>query len=90
MRTLIAAALAFVVLLVASLRGSKKAASGSAAAGQAPSAGLADVPAALPGEVPVDPEALARARIEELVRTDPRRVGEILSRWAGEGAPARN
>jgi hypothetical protein len=38
----------------------------------------------------VDPEALARAKIEELVRTDPRRVGEILSRWAGEGAPVRN
>jgi flagellar M-ring protein FliF len=86
----IAAALAFVVLLVASLRGSKKAAPAGAAAGQAPASGLADVPAALPGETPVDPEALARARIEELVRTDPRRVGEILSRWAGEGAPARN
>jgi len=31
-----------------------------------------------------DPELLARARVEELVRSDPRRVGEILSRWASE------
>ncbi len=31
-----------------------------------------------------DPELLARVRVEELVRSDPRRVGEILSRWATE------
>ena len=36
----------------------------------------------------IDPELLARAQIEELVRSDPRRVGEILSRWADE-TPAR-
>lgn len=35
-----------------------------------------------------DPEMLARARVEELVRTDPRRVGEILSRWATETTKA--
>ena len=32
---------------------------------------------------------LARAQIEELVRTDPRRVGEILSRWVDEKATAK-
>lgn len=90
----IAAALAFVVLLLSSLRGSRKAAASGAAsaggAGTAASGGLSLAPAgALPGEVAVDPEALARAKIEELVRTDPRRVGEILSRWAGESAPVK-
>ena len=36
------------------------------------------------GDMEPDPELLARARVEELVRSDPRRVGEILSRWASE------
>jgi len=37
-----------------------------------------------------DPELLARARVEELVKSDPRRVGEILSRWASEESLARS
>jgi flagellar M-ring protein FliF len=37
----------------------------------------------------LDAQALARAQIEELVRTDPRRVGEILSRWAAEDSLAK-
>lgn len=90
----IAAALAFVVLLLGSLRGSRKGASagaGTSAAAAATSASIASgTSAGVQSEIPVDPEALARAKIEELVRTDPRRVGEILSRWAGEGAPVRS
>ena len=36
------------------------------------------------GDVDIDAAALARARIDELVRSDPRRVGEILTRWAAD------
>ncbi|MSR63036.1 MAG: hypothetical protein EXS08_11390 [Planctomycetes bacterium] len=32
----------------------------------------------------VDPELLARAQIDELLKSDPAKVGEILSRWARE------
>jgi hypothetical protein len=73
----IAAALGFVALLAASLRGARRlsrAASGAAAA---------------QAEGEIDPEALARVQIEELVRSDPRRVGEILSRWVEDKTPAR-
>jgi hypothetical protein len=45
--------------------------------------------AAEPAQSAIDPEALARAQIDELIRTDPRRVGEVLSRWAEEGAAVR-
>ena len=93
----IAAALVFAVLLLGSLRGSKKAAAAVADApggARSTSAGggthAASAHAGGPGEPQVDPEALARAQIEELVKSDPRRVGEILSRWAGEGAAARS
>lgn len=94
----IAAALAFVVLLLSSLRGSRKTtaaatagtAAGTGSAGFGSSAGRTSAAASSdPGALTVDPEALARAKIEELVRTDPRRVGEILSRWAGESAPVK-
>jgi flagellar biosynthesis/type III secretory pathway M-ring protein FliF/YscJ len=92
----IASALAFLVLLVTSLRGSKKAKSAasearsparagtSGAAHHAASDGAAPAP-----EVEIDPDQLARAQIEELVRTDPRRVGEILSRWADDRTTVR-
>lgn len=88
----IAAALVFALLLLGSLRGSKKSAAAPASSHDGDSAGQAAVrvPVGGPGEPMVDPEALARAQIEELVRSDPRRVGEILSRWAGEGAAVRS
>ena len=72
----IVAALAFAIVLLKSLKGPKR----SAAAGAARGAGaLAD------GGLPEpDPALVARAQIEELVRSNPRRVGEILSRWASE------
>jgi flagellar biosynthesis/type III secretory pathway M-ring protein FliF/YscJ len=78
----IAAAVVFLVLLVTSLKGSKKSAAAVAAASGAPTGG--DDPLAQ-----VEPEVLARAQIEELVRSDPRRVGEILSRWVDEKATAK-
>jgi flagellar biosynthesis/type III secretory pathway M-ring protein FliF/YscJ len=79
----IAVGLAFVVLLFLSLRGSKRASPGGAP--RAPT--LASTAHALPQ---TDPELLARAQIEELVKSDPRRVGEILSRWAGEESLAKS
>ena len=69
----IASAIVFLVLLFRTLRGSRKE-KRPAAAGQ---------PAA-EGEAQVDAELLARAQVDELLRSDPARVGEILSRWARE------
>jgi flagellar M-ring protein FliF len=34
-------------------------------------------------------EMLARSRVEDLVKTDPERLGEILSRWADDGQGTR-
>lgn len=80
----IVSALAFLALLITSLKGSKK----RAAAETAPLAGGSSNSTVQSGpdgqSISVDPEALARAQIEELVRSDPRRVGEILSRWVDE------
>jgi flagellar M-ring protein FliF len=81
----IAAAVAFLALLFTSLRGSRKE-GGSELAGAATAATSGGGPG---GDASIDPEALARAQIEELVRTDPRRVGEILSRWVDEKATAK-
>ena len=74
----IVAALGFVILLIMSLKGSKGGAPGSlAVAGSTERGGEGGL-----GEP--DPSALARAQIEELVKSDPRRVGDILSSWANE------
>jgi hypothetical protein len=32
----------------------------------------------------VDPELLARVQVDELLKSDPAKVGEILARWARE------
>lgn len=74
----IVAGLGFVVLLVWSLRPSRAAKISAETAAD-------DELAA--GPVAIDPEQLARAHIEELIKSDPRRVGEILSRWADEATP---
>lgn len=71
----IVTAIVFIFLLLKSLKGAK-------AAKPAPR------PRAL-GAVggdgdEIDPELLARAQVEELLRADPDRVGEILSEWARE------
>ena len=71
----IVAALAFVIVLLKSLKGGKRAAKAAAAGGNALAANGVPEP---------DPALVARAQIEELVRSNPRRVGEILSRWANE------
>lgn len=68
----IAVSLVFVILLLRSLKGSKAAAEAGAPAAPEPE---------------IDPELLARARIEELLASDPEQVGTILSSWAkGEHA----
>lgn len=82
----IASSLAFVFLLFVSLRGAKvpkktsvrgalPGASGGASSGG--SARNSDEPE-------VDPELLAMAQVQELLRTDPDRVVGILSNWARE------
>ncbi len=86
----IVSAIAFLFVLLKSLKGAKGAATRSNSAGSFASDGGAPSSSGSSGargadEAEPDPEMLARARIEELVRTDPRRVGEILSRWASEG-----
>lgn len=66
----IVSAVVFLVLLFRTLRSSRKE---KPAAGQVSEAeGLVDV------------ELLARAQVDELLKSDPNRVGEILSRWARE------
>jgi flagellar M-ring protein FliF len=72
----IASALVFLALLVKSLRGTRKPRTSAAAAGS-PDAVASD-------DSGVDPEVLARVHVEELLRSDPARVSEILSRWARE------
>ena len=65
----IASALVFLVLLWKSLQGSKRERTAAAQPG---------------AEAGVDAELLARAQVDELLKSDPARVGEILSRWARE------
>jgi flagellar biosynthesis/type III secretory pathway M-ring protein FliF/YscJ len=76
-------ALAFIVLLFKTLKGSSLPAAAAAAA-SAGATGEGGASAGNRNSNEPDPEALARAQIEELVRTDPRRVGQILSSWASE------
>jgi hypothetical protein len=91
----IASALVFLFLLITSLKGSKKggAAAPSTVSGARSSGGggggSSGGSGGESGDASVDPEVLARAQIEELVRTDPRRVGEILSRWIDEKSTAK-
>jgi len=67
----ISSALVFLVLLLRTLKGSKPR--------REPAAGVV-----AREEESIDPELLARARVDELLRSDPAKVGEILSRWARE------
>jgi flagellar M-ring protein FliF len=66
----IASALVFLVLLWKTLKGAKKAQASSVQTST--------------GASPVDTELLARAQVDELLKSDPAKVGEILSRWARE------
>jgi flagellar M-ring protein FliF len=65
-------ALVFIVLLLKSLRSAKK---GEASAASGAGEGEAER---------LDPELLAQAQVQELLSSDPKRVGEILTQWARE------
>jgi flagellar biosynthesis/type III secretory pathway M-ring protein FliF/YscJ len=91
----IVAALGFVVLLLLSLKGGASKRGASAPSGAAGTAGPGTRRArggsgtddfGLEDEEEIDPALVAQVQIEELVKTDPRRVSEILSRWASEEA----
>lgn len=73
----IAATITFLFVLFRALRGAKSKTGDNADA--AP-----DADSAFENALGHDPELVARVKIEELVRSDPRRLGEILSRWAEE------
>jgi flagellar biosynthesis/type III secretory pathway M-ring protein FliF/YscJ len=69
----IISALAFVFLLLKSLKGAGRK--------------LEPPQGAAPAQPEIDPELLARAQVEELLKSDPKRVGAILSSWVrGETA----
>lgn len=65
-------ALIFIVLLLKSLRSARKEESRT------------KVGAPADGAPALDPELLAQAQVEELLTSDPKRVGEILTQWARE------
>ncbi len=68
----IVAALAFIFVLLRSLKSGSKSAAVAAPAHQ------------LDEQEDMDRELLARAQVEDLLRTDPQRVSDVLSRWAAE------
>ncbi|MEM7309982.1 MAG: flagellar M-ring protein FliF C-terminal domain-containing protein [Planctomycetota bacterium] len=70
----IAVALIFIGLLLSSLRTAKK--------GAAPAQSAEGGDDAAEPEDIVDPELLAQAQVQELLTSNPERVGEILSQWA--------
>lgn len=76
----IVTALVFVIFLLKSLKSSK---ADPKATGSTGPGGVAAA-AAGGGKDDVNPELLARAQIEELLQSDPERVGSILASWARE------
>jgi flagellar biosynthesis/type III secretory pathway M-ring protein FliF/YscJ len=79
----ILSALVFLFVLFRSLKGARQLVSRgsgpkSTAPGISPETGLPDVPI----------EVLARAQVEEILNSNPEKIGEILSSWAREEAPA--
>ncbi len=88
----IVAAIGFLVLLLRTLKSSAhdKAAGNAGGAGGPRGAGGSGAAAYGADGEELDPEALARAQVEELVRSDPERVGEILARWVREGETAES
>ena len=64
--------LVFILLLLKSLKGGGKQAETEAAQ------------VAAGAEEEIDPELLARAKVEELLKADPEQVGSILSSWANQ------
>lgn len=82
----IVTALAFVIFLLKSLKASKS--SGSTTAEGVATIGPDGKPAPEEPEEEIDPETLARAQIEELLSSDPQKVGTILGKWAREEGAA--
>jgi hypothetical protein len=62
---------------VKSLKGARRSNSSAAAAGAKGAVTASE-------DSGVDPEMLARVHVEELLKSDPGRVSEILVRWARE------
>ncbi|MFT7670490.1 MAG: flagellar biosynthesis/type III secretory pathway M-ring protein FliF/YscJ [Planctomycetota bacterium] len=73
----ILAALAFLFVLMKSLKGVKQAAGNTGGA----HASAADQLDAMLEPQPIDMEMLARAQVEDLVRSDPEKVSSILASW---------
>jgi len=82
----VVAALTFIFVLLKSLRGAKSAVTGTAAtAHDGRSSRFAGQAAEEDAEnrlADIDPDLLARVQVEELVRSDPEKVSEILAEWA--------
>lgn len=76
----IVAALAFLFLLFKALKSSGS----SPATSVRSTANKGGGPSTMITDDEIDPERLAQAQVEELLQSDPERVGEILSRWAAD------
>lgn len=84
----IVTALVFVVLLLKSLKSSRQAPA-QVTGGRGRTVVTADgTQVEVDAEEQVDPELLAKAQIEELLTSDPEKVGTILAKWAREEAVA--
>ena len=94
----IAAALAFLFVLMRSLKGAASGRGAVSGDSPAPAQGSDELTPADGSKIAmktprllneeelaaIDPEVLARAQVEELVRSDPERVTDILKKWATE------
>lgn len=91
------AALAFIFVLLKSLKSVKDSKNVKTAVATTSSKSAAGGSSSVDGESEpgeddsdelnaIDPELLARAQVEELVRSDPERVSAILANWASEAA----
>lgn len=78
----ILAAAVFIGLLLKSLKSGSKTITPAAAKRKERTPGLAGAAASTTTEDEIDPELLARIQVEELLKQDPERVGEILTSWA--------
>jgi flagellar biosynthesis/type III secretory pathway M-ring protein FliF/YscJ len=84
----IVSALGFVILLFVSLRGARSARTADVGGDGAGAATRSGSGPEVPDEE-IDPELLAIRQVEQLLESDPERVGRILSSWAREHGMAR-
>ena len=91
----IAAAIAFLVVLLRVLKSESRAGRAAAAraegqqSGKSPWSSARSIAAMGGGETAIDSDLLLLHQVEHLVKSDPERVGKILSRWAREDATAK-